>query len=789
MQVYQSRVGNRPIEVGYYLTGKKDAKLDSTTTIDGLNIFEAAQQSNMAVVATFLLGGLDPNVMEKEGSRATPLHYAARSGDLLLVRFLLDNGAHYDATTASGETPLMWALAGNHAEVCMSLIDRGANVNHCDDRGVSVAFSGATSPAALHCVAARGIKLEEQIQEDTKQTLLHAAAKQGNMVKSSWAALLYLCENSKIDVNAQDVSGRTALHYACEAKDLNGVKALMLKGARNNITDNEGKIPTAVPKCTSVIKSFASKFAAEKSTSKQEKLALPDYTNWSSLDGKQLKHFLVAFFVPNTAVVIGAFLPTWIGIFSLIVLGAGFVTVAKFSMGQKRRSMATAGWFSGALCYGSAVMLYVVFPKYKACHENHIFVYLWWATTIPMTYCYVRACLADPGVIPSHAEGRAEIYEAIANGGEGEIQRQGFDMCTMVKKPLRSKHCSKTGHCVARFDHFCVWTGNAIGGGNHRAFVLYCAFQAMAQTFVAHCCISYMFYCTPSLVGPGQKAPEGFIEWVEWMYLDSEHSLVTFFCLKYNSFVLLFVSTVVFAQMWYATRNVTSNEVWFPERYKWMFRLGTRAYSLYDNGMFNNLKGFFFTDDLCAVSYTVPPMNEHLKKISRKYAAQMKARQESENARAAARGEAPQSIEQLEAGMYGSHGHDHGHSHGGHACNHDHGHSHGGGGYGGGGGFDDGFDVANAMASLPEEKQNELAQVQVLLQHLIAGQEPSRPAGVDDTRYEALLSQAKSMYSHYQAAMSNMSGGGGFGAPTAEAPPAATSPTSHGPGAVRRKAD
>lgn len=46
--------------------------------------------------------------------------------------------------------------------------------------------------------------------------------------------------------------------------------------------------------------------------------------------------------------------------------------------------------------------------------------------------------------------------------------------CQLVK-PLRSSHCGVTGRCVARLDHFCAWTGCAIGAGNHRAFVLFVA--------------------------------------------------------------------------------------------------------------------------------------------------------------------------------------------------------------------------------------------------------------------------------------------------------------------------
>jgi palmitoyltransferase len=42
-----------------------------------------------------------------------------------------------------------------------------------------------------------------------------------------------------------------------------------------------------------------------------------------------------------------------------------------------------------------------------------------------------------------------------------------------IVRPLRAKHCSVTGRCVALFDHFCPWVGNAIGAGNRALFAAF----------------------------------------------------------------------------------------------------------------------------------------------------------------------------------------------------------------------------------------------------------------------------------------------------------------------------
>ena len=38
-----------------------------------------------------------------------------------------------------------------------------------------------------------------------------------------------------------------------------------------------------------------------------------------------------------------------------------------------------------------------------------------------------------------------------------------FCSSCIVRRPIRSKHCSISNKCIARFDHYCPWVANAIG--------------------------------------------------------------------------------------------------------------------------------------------------------------------------------------------------------------------------------------------------------------------------------------------------------------------------------------
>src|SRR5262245_31864571 len=82
-----------------------------TASSDGTRVADAAMAGDGAAVRAALTGGEDVNAAQGDGM--TALHWAARRGDLDVVKMLLAAGANVKAITRLGNyTPLLLASEG-----------------------------------------------------------------------------------------------------------------------------------------------------------------------------------------------------------------------------------------------------------------------------------------------------------------------------------------------------------------------------------------------------------------------------------------------------------------------------------------------------------------------------------------------------------------------------------------------------------------------------------------------------------------------------------------------------
>jgi ankyrin repeat protein len=170
-------------------------------------IFRAAEGGNEERVIRLL--DTDPLLLEGEddGYGDRPLAWAAFSGELGMVRLLMDRGANIDATGRyDGKTALHRAVEGGAEEVVALLLDKGAHANSRDEGG---------------------------------GTLLIDACDKGHL----GVVKVLVQHMGGHELAARDQYGKTALHYAGYNGHEEVVRFLLLAGADPTITDNDGRTP------------------------------------------------------------------------------------------------------------------------------------------------------------------------------------------------------------------------------------------------------------------------------------------------------------------------------------------------------------------------------------------------------------------------------------------------------------------------------------------------------------------------------------------------------------------
>jgi Ankyrin repeats (many copies) len=103
----------------------------------------------------------------RSSPRERALVSAAEAGDLREVRRLFAAGVSPHARGANGMTPLMAAVANNHAKTALALLDRGADVNARDSGGLTPLMIAASSnhPTLLRVLLARGAHVNARSEE------------------------------------------------------------------------------------------------------------------------------------------------------------------------------------------------------------------------------------------------------------------------------------------------------------------------------------------------------------------------------------------------------------------------------------------------------------------------------------------------------------------------------------------------------------------------------------------------------------------------------------------------
>jgi ankyrin repeat protein len=196
----------------------------------------AVRSNNLNAISQLISTTNDVNQRGANGK--TALMIAARVGDAVLVRKLLDAGADPHTTNINGGTAIMFAAIKGDIETITVLIKSR----------VDVSVRGSNGWSSLMIAASKG-------HVNAMRLILGAGADINTTDIYLWTPLLraayenrievtrVLLEHQHIDVQHQDEHGATALHHAAAKGNTEIVELLLRKGLKSDKTDFSGRTP------------------------------------------------------------------------------------------------------------------------------------------------------------------------------------------------------------------------------------------------------------------------------------------------------------------------------------------------------------------------------------------------------------------------------------------------------------------------------------------------------------------------------------------------------------------
>ena len=202
----------------------------------------AAQSGHLEVVK--YLVGQGANVNAEDDA----FHSAARFGHLEVVKYLVGQGANVNAASWWG-TPLFRAAAGGRLEVVKYLVGQGANVNAATNQGYTPLHQAAAQLELelVQYLVGQGANVNAATNGG-ETPLLHAVIRRAssNTPLPSLEVVKYLVgQGANVNAATNDANERsTPLHWAAYYGDLECVKYLVGQGANVNAQkSNNGATP------------------------------------------------------------------------------------------------------------------------------------------------------------------------------------------------------------------------------------------------------------------------------------------------------------------------------------------------------------------------------------------------------------------------------------------------------------------------------------------------------------------------------------------------------------------
>ena len=197
------------------------------------------------ILSCLIENGADPNAFSNKDTSV--LFRALENDKITEATFLIEHGANVNGCSEKGCTAVMLASRFGNLDIMTFLIKHGANVNLQDKEGETAlhyAINGCDySRKVLSCLIENGADLINDFSNDGCTPLMIAISRK---VDTNVAITL---TDRRLNIDLQDKSGNTALHYAVSSDSPEMINCLVNAKA-SNVCNNQGLTPLLLASST-----------------------------------------------------------------------------------------------------------------------------------------------------------------------------------------------------------------------------------------------------------------------------------------------------------------------------------------------------------------------------------------------------------------------------------------------------------------------------------------------------------------------------------------------------------
>jgi len=524
-------------------TPKRADQIDSST----FDIVKATQYGAFERVEEIIESGF--SVEQRDDDNVTLLHWAAINNRRELVQYFVKKGAEVDAI--GGElmsTPMHWATRQGHTQIVVLLLQYGADFRIKDREGYSCLHLAAQFgfTAIVGYLIAKGQSVNDQ--DGNGMTALMWSSYRTSSIDPT---RLLITLGASLTMKDK-VQGNTALHWALLGKSSSATTQLINKGKASGLLDienNQGEYAADLinvntksdkqsrtsPQCHKAsgasihwlpfrIRNIILTSRDPPSTNMFKKLA----TNQKARSIAMSVVPLLSFGMIGGILSISTDYLVKLGMFVFVYL---FVNGSSYFFFDDR----LMNHLPLAIYFSTFFWMYYTWFQYLQLFVSPMLTVFFFFSTLGLWYNFFKTWRSDPGIIRTSQEVKYRtIMELTERGG---FDASLFCSSCLVRRPLRSKHCSICDKCVARFDHHCPWVGNCIGERNHCYFLGFLVLLVLLCPLSVYACLVYIsqacLYSMTSTTSWFDLVKEGaYCEpWVTWVGVNMGFHAVWVTCL------------------------------------------------------------------------------------------------------------------------------------------------------------------------------------------------------------------------------------------------------------------